>query len=109
MHTAVYNLIVEVTPPKRTGEAVGMSYVSLIMSLAIGSQVLFGILNSSIVGHATSGAGSYPSDSAFTAAFLYIALMCAASFVTLLAIPRTHPSKLASASRSVAAAMPRRV
>ena len=90
MHTAVYNLIVEVTPAERTGEAVGVAYISFIVALAIGSQILFTILNSSIVGGGASSAGRYPTDRAFTTAFLYMAFMCAASLVTLAAMPRTR-------------------
>jgi len=85
--SAIYNLIVEATPPESTSEATGMASVVLAISMAVASQILFKILASDTVRDPLHGAGIFPSSHAYTLAFAYIAAMCAICFCVLLAIP----------------------
>lgn len=88
IQAAAYNLIVEDCPQERTSEAAGMAYVSFTIAMAIGSQIIFKILGSSTVVDAAQGAGSYPSNLAFTWGFGYIAASCLVVLLVLLALPR---------------------
>ena len=71
--TALYNLILEATPPQRTGEATGLTYVLFTAFFAIGAQIIFGLLGTSRVSSAVHGVLAFPADASFTLAFGYIA------------------------------------
>ena len=55
--------------------------------MAVGSQLLFGLLASDTVRDPAHGAAVYPSEAAFTAAFSYVSAMCLACLLVLLALP----------------------
>jgi MFS family permease len=71
--TALYNLIFESVPERRTGEATGLTYVLFTAFFAVGAQVIFGLLGTSRVTDAIHGRLDFPSDAAFKLGFAYIA------------------------------------
>jgi MFS family permease len=99
---ALYCLIVEATPVERASEAAGISAVCLAAFMAVGSQLLFGLLGSDRVQDAAHGAGSFPSDTAFTFAFAYVAVMCICCLMAL-AVMRRRGSAAAAAAIEPAA------
>jgi MFS family permease len=71
--TGLYNLIIESTPARRTGEATGLTYVLFTAFFAVGAQVVFALLET---GHAVDpvhGPGVFPSNGAYVLGFGYIA------------------------------------
>jgi MFS family permease len=71
---ALYVLVVQSVPEERTSEAAGMTYVVMATAMAVGAQILFGIL---------SGSG-FPTERAHVTTFLYIVTMCIACLITLM-------------------------
>lgn len=82
---AIYNLIVEEAPADRTSEATGTAYVLMTVAMAIGAQVLFGLLGTETV--KVAGAG-YPGAHAYTLAYGFGLAMCVLCLAVLRAIPR---------------------
>ena len=83
---ALYNLIAEASPVERASEAAGINSVCLAAFMAVGSQLLFGLLGSDTVRDAAHGTAAFPSEAAFGAAFGYVAAMCVCCLVALLAL-----------------------
>jgi EmrB/QacA subfamily drug resistance transporter len=86
---AMPNLIVEVVPPSRTGEATGINVLMRLVGASLGSQVIAAVLASSTVGEA-----GLPQASAYTAAFLVTAGAAFSAAVVAVLVPtprrRTH-------------------
>jgi MFS family permease len=87
--TALYNLILESTPPERTGEATGLTYVLFTAFFAVGAQIIFALLSTSRVASAAHGALDFPSNAAFTLGFGYIAATGVLGFLLATRLPRT--------------------
>jgi len=85
---ALYNLVVHASPMENASEAAGVNAVCLAAFMAVGSQLLFGLLGRQTVHDAAHGALSYPSEAAFELAFAYLVAMCACCLVALLALGR---------------------
>jgi len=85
---ALYNLIAEASPVEHASEAAGINSVCLAAFMAVGSQVLFGLLGGHGAHGAAPGAASFPSEAAFGAVFCYLAAMSACCLVTLLVLGR---------------------
>jgi len=88
---ALYSLIAEATPVERASEAAGVSAVCLAAFMAVGSQMLFGLLGSDRVQDAAHGAAAFPSDKAFTSACIYVVVMCVCCLGVLLALRKRVP------------------
>lgn len=84
----IYNLIVEATPPERTGEATGLTYIFLACFFAVGAQALFAILASSSVTDPVHGTQVFPSGAAFGMSFGYVSLTAIAGFLIALSLPK---------------------
>jgi MFS family permease len=92
---ALYNLIAEASPVARASEAAGVSAVCQGAFMAVGSQVLFGLLASDMVRDPAHGAVPFPSEFAFATAFTYVSAMCLACLLILVALPsRWLPERL---------------
>jgi MFS family permease len=92
---ALYNLIARACPVESASEAAGASYVLFAAFMAVGSQLIFGILGSSRVSDAAHGALSHPSHMAWTTEFAYIAAMCGLCLAVLVPLAwdrRTLPA-----------------
>lgn len=85
--TALYNLILESTPPQRTGEATGLTYVLFTAFFAVGAQIIFALLGTSRVVSAAHGALDFPSNAAFTLGFGYIAATGVVGFLLATRLP----------------------
>jgi MFS family permease len=90
--TALYNLIIESTPPERTGEATGLTYVLFTAFFAVGAQIIFALLGTSHVGDAAHGGLEFPSNAAYTLGFGYIAATGVVGFLLATLLPR-HQQK----------------
>ena len=97
---ALYNLIARASPIENASEAAGINAVCLAAFMAVGSQLLFGLLGSQTVHDAARDASTYPSEGAFRLAFTYLVAMCACCLVTLLALGR-RPADEAAAERGL--------
>lgn len=73
LQPVAYNTVVAATPPDRTSEATGMTYVFLNTFIAIGGQILFLLLATATVHDPAQGIGSFPADAAYTRGFGAIA------------------------------------
>lgn len=92
------NLIVQNVRPDQTGVATGMNTVARSLGGALGAQVVAAILTASVV-------SVHPTEGAFTAAFLFGAVMLAVAVAVTTLIPgRAAPGTVTS--RSVAAGDP---
>ena len=103
---ALYNLIAHASPMENASEAAGVNAVCLAAFMAVGSQLLFGLLGRQTVHDVAHGTLSYPAEAAFELAFAYLAAMCACCMVALLALgrrpagdPVTQPALPAEAAR----------
>lgn len=85
---ALYNLIARASPIANASEAAGINAVCLAAFMAVGSQLLFGLLGSQTVHDAAHDSSTYPSEAAFRLAFTYLVAMCACCLATLLALGR---------------------
>jgi len=90
---ALYNLIAEASPVEHASEAAGINTVCLAAFMAVGSQVLFGLLGSDRVHDAAHGPGSFPSEAAFGTVFGYLAAMCVCCLLALLALGRARAAE----------------
>jgi MFS family permease len=86
--TGLYNLIIESTPPERTGEATGMTYVFLTAFFAVGAQIVFALLESGRVVNPAHGGLAFPSDGAYVLGFAYIAATGVLGFILATQLPR---------------------
>ena len=92
--TGLYNLIIESTPPERTGEAVGLTYVLFTAFFAVGAQIAFTLLSVDQVTSAAHGGASFPSNGAYVLTFGYIAATGIVGFLLALRLPRRPSGKL---------------
>jgi MFS family permease len=83
----IYNVIVEATPPERTGEATGLTYVFLACFFAVGAQALFALLATDRVSISGGSAATFPSDVAFSLSFGFVSVMAGLAFLTALLLP----------------------
>jgi MFS family permease len=95
---SVYMIVVECVGTSRTSEATGMASVSQAAFMAVGAQVLFGILAthtvSETVSNGTHPASVFPTDTAYTLAFTYVAIMCVLGLISVMALrPATAITK----------------
>ncbi len=88
MYAAMPNLIVEIVPADRVGEATGLQQVVRATATAIGAQIVTLILATSTVSDASHGAGVYPSAAAYGLALLFITSTCVVCLLATLALPR---------------------
>jgi hypothetical protein len=86
--TGLYNLIIESTPPERTGEATGMTYVFLTAFFAVGAQIVFALLESGRVVNPAHAGLAFPSDGAYVLGFAYIAATGVLGFILATQLPR---------------------
>lgn len=92
LYGAVSNQIVDAAPPLRTSEALGLAQVTRATFTAAGSQIIAALLAYSTITGDTSGTSSYPSASAYSLAFGYLALVSSAAVVAAWLLPRTRPA-----------------
>lgn len=83
----IYNVIVAATPPERTGEATGLTYVFLACFFAVGAQCLFALLATERVSLPGGGDATYPSAGAFGLSFGFVSAMAGLAFLTALLLP----------------------
>jgi MFS family permease len=88
LQTAAYVAVVQATPPERTSEAMGITYVFLNVFIAIGGQAVFLLLATSTV-HIAGATGTYPSEGAFTLAFVFVVATGIAGILVAWLLPRT--------------------
>jgi MFS family permease len=74
-------IVVESVAMERTSEVVGIAQVCLMAFMAVGAQFLYRILASDTVIDAAHGAATFPSNVAFTRAFIYVACASLACLV----------------------------
>lgn len=89
--TGLYNLIIESTPPERTGEATGLTYVFFTAFFAVGAQIVFALLGTGHAADPTHGAAVFPSNGAFVLGFGYIAATGVVGFLLATQLPRRTP------------------
>jgi MFS family permease len=77
-------IVVRSVPLERTSEMSGIVQVTLMAFMAVGAQILYRILSSDTIVDAAHAGRAYPSNSAYTQAFLYIACASAACFAMIL-------------------------
>jgi MFS family permease len=87
--SATPNLIIEVSPPGRTSEATGLSYVFRAVALAAGAQICATLLASSTV-TGPDGA-TFPSEAAYVLTFSFIAATAALQVVLMFLLPQRRP------------------
>lgn len=83
----IYNVIVAATPPERTGEATGLTYVFLACFFAVGAQCLFALLATERVTLSGGGDVTFPSAGAFALSFGFVSAMAGLAFLTALLLP----------------------
>lgn len=82
---ATPNLIIEVSPPGRTSEATGLSYVFRAVALAAGAQICATLLASSTVSGADGA--QFPSEAAYVLTFSFIAATAALQVALMFMLP----------------------
>jgi len=92
MFGGVPNVIVEAAPDDRTSEATGMAQVLRSLGMAIGTQTITFLLATSTVSDPARGPGVYPTESAYTLAFAFMAITALLSLVATVALPRRATS-----------------
>ena len=85
------NRIVEAAPADRTSEATGLSVVVRLAFTAVGAQILTFLLATSTISDASRGPGTFPTDMAFTIAFVFMTFMARLCLILALALPRRRP------------------
>ena len=97
VQTATYVAIVHATPPERTSEAAGITFVFLNVFIAIGGQSVFLLLATSTVGLAGIR-GTFPSAAAFALGFGFIIVTSLAGILVAWLMPRfnTEPARVPS-------------
>jgi MFS family permease len=93
---ALYVLVVQAVPDERTSEATGMTYVVMATSMAVGAQILFGILASDTISSVDHGAIRLPTERAHVSTFLYVVAMCIFCLVTLLSLGKVSRTQTRS-------------
>jgi len=78
-------LIMDVTPPERTSEAMALSSVLRGLAMAIGSQLIALALSTSAVSNAAGTV--YPDESAYGTVFIMVSGLALAAFICALLIP----------------------
>jgi MFS family permease len=91
LFAAIPNVIVEVTPKERTSEATGLSAVVRAIFQAVGGQILAIVLASSTITDPSRGKGVFPTEDAYTGAFLLISLCCWLCVLVAYLLPRRSP------------------
>lgn len=84
LHPALNIIVVHSVPVERTSEASGIAQVCLMAFMAVGAQILYRILASDTIANHVPHAAPYPSNLAFTRAFIYVA--CASLACLILAV-----------------------
>lgn len=97
---AIYNLIVEATPPERTSEATGLNYVFMCTFFAVGSQVIFLLLATSTVSGTAGATGSYPADEAYLLTFRYVIGISLLTLLVAWALPRRKAGPIRAADHA---------
>jgi MFS family permease len=77
-------IVVHSVPVERTSEVIGIGQVCLMAFMAVGAQFLYRILASDTIANHVPNAAPYPSDLAYTRAFIYVA--CASLACLLLVV-----------------------
>jgi MFS family permease len=98
--SAAYITVVEATPADRTSEATGMTYVFLNTFIAIGAQAVFFLFAISTVKNPVRGAGTYPAESSYALAFLFIIATGLLGMVIACLLPRSAGALRGSAGKS---------
>lgn len=80
--------VMEVTPAERTSESTALVSVSRQIFLGIGSQLIAVLLATSTMGDPGGGSGRYPTEVAFTWAFLAIASTSLLCLFCAIALPK---------------------
>jgi MFS family permease len=94
----LYNLIIESTPRERTSEATGFTYILFTAFFAVGAQIIFALLHASQILDPLHAGGDFPSQTAFSLGFGYIALTGLLGFGVALRLPNRLPLKLVEAA-----------
>ena len=95
MMSAVPNLLVEVVPPERTSEFVGLSQVVRTLGTAIGTQIASVLLATQIVRSDVAPHAVFPAGGAYLVTMAAITAVAAACWLTAWALPRrrsAHPA-----------------
>jgi hypothetical protein len=92
--TGLYNLIIESTPARRTGEATGLTYVLFTAFFAVGAQIVFALLETGHVADPAHGPGVFPSNGAYVLGFGYIAATGVVGFLLATQLPRRKPPQV---------------
>ncbi len=87
----LYNLIIESTPPERTSEATGFTYVLFTAFFAVGAQILFALLRTSRIVDPLHAGMDFPSRHAFSLCFGYIALTGLMGMIIASRLPKRQP------------------
>lgn len=85
---AMPNLIIDAVPANETGEATGFNALVRMVGAALGSQICGAVLAGSTL------ASGYPSERAFTVAFLFSAAVALLAAVVAMAIPSTRNERI---------------
>jgi EmrB/QacA subfamily drug resistance transporter len=88
MYAAMPNLVVEIVPADRIGEATGLQQVVRATATAIGAQIVTLMLATSTVSDSSRGAGVFPSAAAYDLALLFITSSCVACLLATFALPK---------------------
>ncbi|MEO8804462.1 MAG: MFS transporter [Burkholderiaceae bacterium] len=88
LFAAVPNLIVEVAPPERTSEIIGLTQVVRTIGSAVGTQLASLLLVLWTVSNPAQGPGSFPSGQAYPVTFIAITATCSVSLLAALALRR---------------------
>ncbi len=102
LFAAVPNLIVEVVPPERTSELVGLTQVVRQVGSAIGAQSASLLLAAWTISDLAKGPGVFPSGQAYLMTFCAITALCAISVVFAWALPARGIRPLDAAQESTA-------
>lgn len=89
VQASAYLAVVQATPPERTSEATGITYIFLNTCIAIGGQILFLLLASSTVAGRAQAAGTYPSDAGFGHAFAFLIAVSCLGLAAAFALPKS--------------------
>ncbi|MET0271773.1 MAG: MFS transporter, partial [Phenylobacterium sp.] len=90
VYVAVPGILVQVAPPSRTSETIGMFSVIRSLSQAVGAQVMLVLLATSTVRDPNGGPAVFPSLSAYQLTLGVLAATCLASALVALRFPRVQ-------------------
>lgn len=100
MMSAVPNLLVEVVPPERTSEFVGLSQVVRTLGTAIGTQVASVLLATQLVRSDAGPPAVFPAGGAYLLTMAAITAVAAACWLTAWTLPRRGPVAAGAAAAS---------